>query len=105
MLTQTLTPAIYRTTISHCRQVLVHHHLGIPHATAGTWIPTTSQLPWWLRPSQQWFHADDHFADPFSCPLHSSLRDRLVVSCRGLTSPTAVSPRRCKHAPRLSSTR
>lgn len=46
------------------------------------------QLPWWLRPFAR-FHADDHFADPFSCPPHSSLRDRLdaFFAARGLAVP------------------
>lgn len=105
MLTQTLTPAIYRTTISHCRQVPVHHSFAYRSYSWYVDVDNLPQLPWWLRPFAR-FHADDHFADPFSCPPHSSLRDRLDATLAALPSPTAVSPRCCKHAfSAMSSTR
>lgn len=88
MLTQTLTPAIYRTTISHCRQVPVHHSFAYRSYSWYVDVDNLPQLPWWLRPFAR-FHADDHFADPFSCPPHSSLRDRLdaFFAARGLAVP------------------
>lgn len=72
MLTQLLTPAIYRTTISHARSVPVHHAFEYRSYSWYVDIDKLPRLPWWLRPFAQ-FHADDHFSDP----PYGSLRERL----------------------------
>ncbi|MCV7075659.1 DUF1365 domain-containing protein [Mycobacterium szulgai] len=72
MLTQARTPAIYRTTISHARQVPVHHAFEYRGYSWYVDVDELPRLPWWLRAFAR-FHADDHFA-PGS---HGSLRDRL----------------------------
>ncbi|WP_176456347.1 DUF1365 domain-containing protein [Mycobacterium marinum] len=74
MLTQTrvLTPAIYRTTITHARRVPVHHTFGYRSYSWYVDVDDLPRLPWWLRPMAR-FHADDHFISP----PQGSLRDRL----------------------------
>ena len=72
MLTQVLTPAIYRTTITHSRLAPVHHSFEYRSYSWYVDVDDLPRLPWWLRPFAR-FHADDHFADP----PHGSLRDRL----------------------------
>jgi DUF1365 family protein len=72
MLTQLRTPAIYRTTISHSRQVPVRHSFEYRSYSWYVDVDDLPQLPWWLRPFAR-FRADDHFASP----AHGSLRDRL----------------------------
>jgi DUF1365 family protein len=72
VLTQVLTPAIYRTTITHSRQAPVHHSFEYRSYSWYVDVDDLPRLPWWLRPFAQ-FHADDHLAGP----PHSSLRDRL----------------------------
>ena len=74
MLTQTLTPAIYRTTITHCRQVPVHHSFEYRSYSWYVDVDDLPRLPWWLRPFAR-FHADDHFSN--GNPQHGSLRERL----------------------------
>ena len=76
MLTQVLTPAIYRTTITHCRQVPVHHSFEY---RSYSWYVDVDDLPrlrWWLRPFAR-FRAADHFSNTAGNPLHGSLRERL----------------------------
>nr|WP_251983063.1 DUF1365 domain-containing protein [Mycobacterium tuberculosis] len=70
------------------RQVPVHHSFAYRSYSWYVDVDNLPQLPWWLRPFAR-FHADDHFADPFSCPPHSSLRDRLdaFFAARGLAVP------------------
>jgi len=72
MLTQAPTPAIYRTTITHARQVPVHHGFEYRGYSWYVDIDDLPRLPWWLRPVAR-FHADDHFAQG----SRGSLRDRL----------------------------
>ena len=74
MLTQTLTPAIYRTTITHCRQVPVHHSFEYRSYSWYVDVDDLPRLPWWLRPFAR-FRADDHFSN--GNPQHGSLRERL----------------------------
>jgi hypothetical protein len=84
VLTQTTAPAIYRTTINHCRQVPVHHSFEYRSYSWYVDIDQLPRLPWWLRPFAR-FHADDHFADtttgptsdPNSIAGETSLRQRL----------------------------
>lgn len=105
MLTQTLTPAIYRTTISHCRQVPVHHSFAYRSYSWYVDVDNLPQLPWWLRPFAR-FHADDHFADPFRRIARCVTGWTPSLPLAALPSPTAVSPRCCKHAfSAMSSTR
>lgn len=68
----TPTPSIYRTTITHSRQVPVHHAFEYRSYSWYVDVDDLPRLPWWLRPFAQ-FRADDHFANPPS----GSLRDRL----------------------------
>lgn len=72
MLTQTPTPAIYRTTITHARQIPVHHAFEYQSYSWYVDVDDLPRLPWWLRPFAR-FHADDHFAQS----SQGSLRDRL----------------------------
>jgi uncharacterized protein len=72
MLTQRLTPAIYRTTITHSRQAQVQHSFEYRSYSWYVDVDDLPRLPWWLRPFAR-FRADDHFAGP----PDGSLRDRL----------------------------
>lgn len=45
-----LTPTIYRTTISHCRQVPEQHSLRYRGCSWHVDIDHLPELPWWLRP-------------------------------------------------------
>lgn len=72
----TLTPSIYRTTITHSRQVPVHHSFEYRSYSWYVDVDHLPRLPWWLRPFAR-FRADDHFFGPLSSPQHNSLRDRL----------------------------
>ena len=85
MLTQVLTPAIYRTTITHCRQVPVHHSFEYRSYSWYVDIDDLPRLPWWLRPFAR-FRAADHFSN---ASPHGSLRDRLsdLFADRGLAPP------------------
>jgi uncharacterized protein len=74
VLTQVLTPAIYRTTITHCRQVPVHHSFEYRSYSWYVDVDDLPRLPWWLRPFAR-FRADDHFSN--GNPQHGSLRERL----------------------------
>src|SRR5262245_8538508 len=70
------TPAIYRTTISHCRHAPVHHAFEYRSYSWYVDIDKLPRLPWWLRPFAG-FRAADHFTEPRSDPPRDSLRDRL----------------------------
>ncbi len=74
--TQRLTPAIYRTTITHLRAAPVRHSFEYQSYSWYVDVDALPRLPWWLRPFAR-FRADDHFADSPSGPPHGSLRDRL----------------------------
>jgi len=63
VLTQTAAPAIYRTTISHCRQIPVHHSFEYRSYSWYVDIDQLPRLPWWLRPLAG-FRAADHLGDP-----------------------------------------
>jgi uncharacterized protein len=67
-----LTPAIYRTTITHCRQAPVHHSFEYRSYSWYVDVDDLPRLPWWLRPFAR-FRAADHFTNT----AHGSLRDRL----------------------------
>lgn len=84
MLRQALTPAIYRTTISHSRHVPVHHSFEYRSYSWYVDVDDLPRLPRWLRPLAR-FRADDHFG----APQHGSLRERLgaVFIDRGLAVP------------------
>jgi len=73
--TQAVTPAIYRTTITHARHTPVHHSFGYRSYSWYVDVDDLPRLPWWLRPFAR-FRAEDHFS--ISCePPHNSLRERL----------------------------
>jgi uncharacterized protein len=76
VLTQTLTPAIYRTTITHCRRAPVHHAFEYRSYSWYVDIDELPRLPWWLRPFAR-FDPADHFSDTPADPPHGSLRDRI----------------------------
>ncbi|MGA7050926.1 MAG: DUF1365 family protein, partial [Mycobacterium sp.] len=78
MLTQVLTPAIYRTTITHSRVVPVRHSFEYRSYSWYVDVDNLPRLPWWLRPFAR-FSADDHFSDDVANPPHGSLRDRLGI--------------------------
>jgi uncharacterized protein len=88
VLTQVLTPAIYRTTISHCRRAPVHHSFEYRSYSWYVDVDDLPRLPWWLRPFAR-FHAADHFSNTSCDPPHGSLRDRLSAffADRGLAVP------------------
>ena len=76
MLTRALTPAIYRTTITHCRQAPLHHSFEYRSYSWYVDIDDLPRLPWWLRPFAQ-FRAADHFSDTSAAPPPGSLRERV----------------------------
>jgi uncharacterized protein len=86
VLTQLLTPAIYRTTITHCRQAPVHHSFEYRSYSWYVDVDDLPRLPWWLRPFAR-FRAADHFSN--TNPPHGSLRDRLSAffADRDLAAP------------------
>ncbi|BBX75083.1 DUF1365 family protein [Mycobacterium shinjukuense] len=81
-----LTPAIYRTTITHSRRVPVRHSFEYRGYSWYVDVDDLPRLPWWLRPFAR-FDADDHFADPSSG--RDSLRARLdaFFTSRGVGVP------------------
>lgn len=70
-----LTPAIYRTTIGHCRQTPVRHAFEYRSYSWYVDIDRLPRLAWWLRPFAR-FRADDHFATT----AQGSLRERLAAT-------------------------
>ncbi|MGH3536231.1 MAG: DUF1365 domain-containing protein [Mycobacterium sp.] len=56
-----LTPAIYRTTITHHRQAPVRHSFEYRSYSWYVDIDELPSMPWWLRPFAR-FDARDHFA-------------------------------------------
>jgi hypothetical protein len=85
VLTQPPTPAIYRTTITHSRQVRVHHSFEYRSYSWYVDIDDLPRLPWWQRPFAR-FRAADHFS---GASPHGSLRERLSAffADRGLAPP------------------
>ncbi|CQD05376.1 hypothetical protein BN1232_00903 [Mycobacterium lentiflavum] len=79
-----LTPAIYRTTISHSRQAPVRHSFEYRSYSWYVDLDDLPRLPWWLRPFAR-FRGSDHFATG----QQGSLRDRLgaFFADRGLAAP------------------
>ena len=84
MLTEVLTPAIYRTTITHSRQEPVRHSFEYRSYSWYVDVDDLPRLPWWLRPFAR-FRASDHFSDP----VQGTLRERLdtFFTDRGLAVP------------------
>ena len=72
MLTDVLTPAIYRTTITHSRQEPVRHSFEYRSYSWYVDVDDLPRLPWWLRPFAR-VRASDHFSDP----VQGTLRERL----------------------------
>ena len=75
---QPVTPALYRTTISHVRQTPVHHSFEYRSYSWYVDIDDLPRLRWWLRPFAR-FRAADHFSNASCEPPHGSLRGRLNV--------------------------
>lgn len=74
-----LTPAIYRTTISHRRQVPVQHSFEYRSYSWYVDIDELPRLPWWLRSFAR-FRASDHFTyvdGAATVARDASLRQRL----------------------------
>jgi uncharacterized protein len=69
-----LTPALYRTTISHSRQAPVRHAFEYRSYSWYVDVDDLPRLPRWLRPFAR-FDAADHLTG--SGRPHDSLRDRL----------------------------
>ncbi len=67
-----VTPAIYRTTITHSRQATVRHSFECRNYSWYLDLDALPSLPWWLRPFAR-FHARDHLAGRPG----QSLRDRV----------------------------
>jgi DUF1365 family protein len=88
VLTQTRTPAIYRTTITHSRRAPVHHFFEYRSYSWYVDIDDLPRLPWWLRPFAR-FQGADHFSNDSAAPAHGSLRERLgaFFADHGLTLP------------------
>jgi len=88
VLTEVPTPAIYRTTITHCRQAPVRNSFEYRSYSWYIDIDDLPRPPWWLRPFAR-FRAADHFADSSRIGPHGSFRDRLnaFFADRGLAVP------------------
>ena len=78
MLTQSVPPAIYRTTITHSRKATVHHSFEYRSYSWYVDVDDLPRLPWWLRPFAR-FRAEDHFGSASGDRPDGSLRDRLVT--------------------------
>jgi uncharacterized protein len=74
--TRAVTPALYRTTITHARHTPVHHSFEYRSYSWYVDVDDLPRLPWWLRPFAR-FRAADHFSDTSCEPPHGSLRGRL----------------------------
>lgn len=72
-----LTPAICRTTVSHCRQVPVQHSFEYRSYSWYVDIDQLPALPWWLRPFAR-FSASDHLGGAGGA-ADTSLRRRLEI--------------------------
>jgi uncharacterized protein len=79
-----LTPAIYRTTITHRRQAPVRHSFKYRSYSWYVDIDHLPRLPWWLRPCAR-FDPADHFAGRPG----DSLRERVdaFLAVHGVTVP------------------
>jgi len=88
VLTHGLTPAIYRTTITHSRRAPVHHCFEYRSYSWYVDIDDLPRLPWWLRPFAR-FQGADHFSNSSAGPPRGSLRERLgaLFADHGLTLP------------------
>jgi DUF1365 family protein len=80
-----LTPALYRTRVTHLRRAPVHHHFEHRGYTWYVDIDELPQLPRWLRPFAR-FDARDHFWPSQDEAAPDSLRDRVdaVLADRGI---------------------
>ena len=70
--TEVTTPALYRTTITHCRHTPVHHAFEYRSYSWYVDVDDLPRLPWWLRPFAR-FEPADHFGNP----PQGSLRERV----------------------------
>lgn len=81
-----LTPAIYRTRITHLRRAPVHHYFEQRGYCWYVDLDELPQLPRWLRPFAK-FHAHDHFSTPER--PDETLRQRVdaYLLARGVSLP------------------
>lgn len=78
MLSPAPTPAIYRTTITHSRQLPIHHSFEYRSYSWYVDVDDLPRLPWWLRPFAG-FHAADHFPNASNNVPNNSLHERLTT--------------------------
>ena len=74
--TEVTTPALYRTTITHCRHTPVHHAFEYRSYSWYVDVDDLPRLPWWLRPFAR-FEARDHLQPPEAAGAEDTLRTRL----------------------------
>ena len=100
MLTQTPTPAIYRTTISHSRRATVHHSFEYRSYSWYVDVDDLPRLPWWLRPFARFQRRRITFQILRATRRTVSLRDRLdaFFADHDWPCPRAASPRCCRRA-------
>lgn len=79
-----LTPAIYRTTITHRRRTPVAHQFTYRSYSWYVDIDEPPRLPWWLRPFAA-FKASDHLVGTSSDTLRQRVEQLLLE--RGATAP------------------
>lgn len=79
-----LTPALYRTTITHVRRAPVHHGFSYRSYSWYVDVDALPRLPWWLRPVAR-FEPRDHFTGS----EQDTLRQRLdaFLASHDLTLP------------------
>ncbi|UVO12126.1 DUF1365 family protein [Mycobacterium sp. SVM_VP21] len=79
-----LTPAIYRTTVTHRRRTPVVHQFAYPSYSWYVDIDEPPRLPWWLRPFAV-FDASDHLVGSSG----DTLRQRVerFLAQRGVPAP------------------
>ena len=71
-----MTPALYRTRITHLRRAPVHHYFEHRSYSWYVDLDELPQLPRWLRPFAR-FDARDHFWPPEADGPNDSLRQRI----------------------------
>ena len=81
-----MTPAIYRTTITHARHAPVHHSFEYRSYSWYVDVDDLPRLPWWLRPFAR-FRAAITFQT-----RHASRRMARCATGSTPSSPTATSP-------------
>ena len=83
-----LTPALYRTRVTHLRRAPVHHYFEHRSYSWYVDLDYLPRLPRWLRPFAR-FDPRDHFQDPPAGEPNDSLRQRIdaFLADRGIQLP------------------